>query len=247
MVKRFENKVVVVTGGSDGIGLATAKAFVAEGAHVYITGRRQERLDEAVKEVGGSVVGVQGDVSDPAAVDRLYARIKHEKGRVDVVFANAGVSESAHLRDVGEDHIDRVFDINVKGTLFTVQKALPLMSAGGSIVLTGSGAGSKGFANLSVYSATKAAIRSFARTWTADLKGQGIRVNVVSPGMVMTPAMQTYLRTNDGAEDWMKQTIPFGRLAESDEVAKTVLFLASSESSFVGGEELMVDGGFVAV
>lgn len=247
MAERFADKVVAITGGTDGIGLTTARAFAAEGAHVYITGRRKERLDEALEEIGKGAIGVQGDVSDPVAVDRLYARIRQEHGRVDVVFANAGVSESAPIGGIEEDHFDRVFDINVKGTIFTVQKALPLMSAGGSIVLTGSGAGSKGFANLSVYSATKAAIRSFARTWTVDLKSRGIRVNVVSPGMVLTPAMATYLQDNDGAEEWMKQAIPFGRLAETEEVAKAVLFLASGESSFIGGEELMVDGGFVAV
>lgn len=247
VAERFKEKVVVITGGTDGIGLTTARAFAAEGAHVYITGRRQERLDEALREIGNGAIGVQGDVSDPVAVDRLYARIQQDHARVDVVFANAGVSESAPIGGIEEDHFDRVFNINVKGTVFTVQKALPLMSAGGSIVLTGSGAGSKGFANLSIYSATKAAIRSFARTWTVDLKSRGIRVNVVSPGMVLTPAMATYLQNNDGAEEWMKQAIPFGRLAETEEVAKAVLFLASSESSFVGGEELMVDGGFVAV
>lgn len=247
MAKRFDNKVVVITGGTDGIGLATAKAFAAEGAHVYVTGRRQERLDAAVAEIGHGAVGVQGDVVHSADLDRLYAQIGRDHGRVDVVCANAGVSESAAIGGIEEDHVDRVFDINVKGTVFTVQKALPLMSSGGAVVLAGSGAGSKGFTSLSIYSATKAAIRSFARTWTADLKGRGIRVNVVSPGMVLTPAMQTYLRDNAGAEDWMRQAIPFGRLAEPDEVAKAVLFLASDESSFVGGEELLVDGGFVAV
>ncbi|RWX75876.1 glucose 1-dehydrogenase [Neorhizobium lilium] len=247
MTRRFGDKVVVITGGTDGIGLTTAKSFAAEGAHVYITGRRQERLDEALAEIGRGAVGVQGDVSDPAALDRLYAQIDQDHGRVDVVFANAGVSESAPIGGIEEDHFDRVFGINVKGTVFTVQKALPLMSSGGAIVVAGSVAGSKGFANLSVYSATKAAIRSFARTWTTDLKSQGIRVNVVSPGMVFTPAMQSYLQDNAGAEDWMKQAIPFGRLAQTEEVAKAVLFLASDESSFVGGEELFVDGGFAAV
>ena len=247
MAKRFDNKVVVITGGTDGIGLATAKAFANEGALVYITGRNAVRLNTAVAEIGHGAVGVQGDVSNAADLDRLYAKIKGDHGRVDVVYANAGVSESAPLDQIQDDHFDRVFDINVKGTVYTVQKALPLMSAGGSIVLAGSGAGSKGFASLSVYSATKAAIRSFARTWTIDLKSRGIRVNVVSPGMVLTPAMKTYLQDNDGAEDWMKGAIPFGRLAEADEVAKAVMFLASKESSFVGGAELMVDGGFVAV
>ncbi|WP_410014024.1 SDR family NAD(P)-dependent oxidoreductase [Sodalis sp. C49] len=247
MTKRFENKVVVVTGGTDGIGLTTAASFAEQGAHVYITGRRQERLNEVLKEIGHGAIGVQGDVSNLADLDRLYAQIQREKGRVDVVFANAGVSESAPIGGIEEDHFDRVFGINVKGTVFTVQKALPLMSAGGAVVLAGSGAGSKGFANLSVYSATKAAIRSLARTWTTDLKNQGIRVNVVSPGMVLTPAMQTYLQNNAGAEEWMQQTIPFGRLATTEEIAKAVLFLASDESSFIGGEELFVDGGFVAV
>lgn len=247
MTKRFKDKVVVITGGTDGIGLTTAKLFAAEGAHVYVTGRRQERLDEALGEIGNGAVGVQGDVSDLADLDRLYAEVKRDHGRVDVVFANAGVSESAPIGAIEEDHFDRVFGINVKGLVFTVQKALTLMSAGGAIVLTGSGAGAKGFANLSVYSATKAAIRSFARTWTTDLKSRRIRVNVVSPGMVLTPAMQTYLQNNAGAEEWMQQTIPFGRLAQTEEIAKAVLFLASDESSFVGGEELFVDGGFVAV
>ncbi|MCX5493675.1 glucose 1-dehydrogenase [Kaistia dalseonensis] len=247
MTKRFDDKVVAITGGTDGIGLTTAKSFAAEGAKVYITGRRQERLDEALDEIGDGAIGVQGDVSDLDHLDRLYAQIKRDHGRVDVVFANAGVSESAPIGGIEEDHLDRVFGINVKGTVFTVQKALPLMSAGGAIVLAGSGAGSKGFPNLSIYSATKAAIRSFARTWTTDLKSRGIRVNVVSPGMVLTPAMHSYLQSNAGSEDWMKQTIPFGRLAQTEEIAKAVLFLASDESSFVGGEELFVDGGFVAV
>lgn len=247
MAKRFDDKVVVVTGGTEGIGLTTAKLFAAEGAHVYVTGRRQERLDAALGEIGGGAVGVRGDVGDLADLDALYARIGREHGRVDVVFANAGVSESAPIGGIAEDHFDRLFAINVKGTVFTVQKALPLMSAGGAVVLAGSGAGSKGFPNLSVYSATKAAIRSLARTWTTDLKSRGIRVNVVSPGMVLTPAMRTYLQDNAGAEAWMRQAIPFGRLAGTEEVAKAVLFLASDEGSFVGGEELLVDGGFVAV
>ena len=247
MKKRFEKKVVVITGGTDGIGLTTAKLFAAEGAHVYVTGRRQERLDEALGEIGHSSVGVQGDVGDLADLDRLYAEVKRHHGRIDVVFANAGISESAPMGAIDENHFDHIFRINVKGAIFTVQKALPLMSAGRSVVLAGSGAGSKGFANLSIYSATKAAIRSFARTWTTDLKSRGIRVNVVSPGMVLTPAMLTYLQNNAGAEEWMQQAIPFGRLAKTEEVAKAVLFLASDESSFVGGEELLVDGGFVAV
>lgn len=247
MSKRFEGKVVAITGGTDGIGLATARAFAGEGARVYITGRNEARLKAALLRIGPGAVGVQGDVSTPAALDRLYAQIKDDHGRVDVVFANAGVSESAALGKIEEDHFDRLFGINVKGTVYTVQKALPLMSAGGAIVLAGSGAGSKGFPELSVYSATKAAIRSLARSWTVDLKSRGIRVNVVAPGMVLTPAMKTYLEKHQGAEDWMKSAIPFGRLADADEVANAVMFLASAESSFVGGAELTVDGGFVAV
>lgn len=247
MVQTFENKVVVVTGGTDGIGLTTAQSFAGEGALVYILGRSQDRLDAAVGKIGDGVVGVRGDVSNAGDLDRLYAQIKRDHGRVDVVFANAGISEQAALGDIDEAHFDRLFDINVKGMVFTVQKALPLMSAGGAVVLTGSGAGVKGFPSLSIYSATKAAVRALARGWTTDLKSIGIRVNVVSPGMVLTPAMATYLQNNEGAEAWMQETIPFGRLARTEEIAKAVLFLASQESSFVGGEELFVDGGFVAV
>ncbi|MDI4649242.1 SDR family NAD(P)-dependent oxidoreductase [Cohnella hashimotonis] len=247
MSNRFENKVVVITGGSDGIGLMTAKLFATEGAQVYITGRRQERLDEAVKEIGGGAVGVQGDVGNFADLDRLYERIQRDHGRVDVVFANAGISESAPLGGIEEEHFDRVFSTNVKGMVFTVQKALPLMKDGGTVILAGSGSGSKGLPSLSIYSATKAAIRSFARTWTTDLKSQGIRVNVVSPGVILTPALETYLRDNEGAEEAMKQMTPFGRLGQPDEVAKAVLFLASDESSFIAGDELFVDGGFMAV
>lgn len=247
MTKQFENKVVVITGGSDGIGFTTAKLFAEEGAHVYVTGRRQAQLDAAVREIGAGAVGVQGDVGKAVDLDRLYARIQRDHGRVDVVFANAGISESAPIDAIEEEHFDRVFDTNVKGSVFTVQKALPLMTAGGTIILSGSGAGSKGFANLSIYSATKAAIRSLARTWTTDLKARGIRVNVVSPGVISTPALETYLKANAGAEDALKQATPFGRLGRTDEVAKAVLFLASNESSFVAGDELFVDGGFVAV
>jgi len=246
-MRRFENKVVVVTGGSEGIGLATAGCFAAEGAHVYFTGRRQERLDAAAAEIGHGAVGIQGDVGNGADLDRLYERIARDHGRLDAVFANAGVSESAALGRIDEAHIDRLFDTNVKGTVLTVQKALPLMRAGGAIVLAGSVAGSKGFPALSMYSATKAAIRSLARTWTTDLKEHGIRVNVVSPGMIVTPAMETYLNANPGAEESMTQSVPFRRFGESDEIAAAVLFLASDESRYVAGEELVVDGGFKAV
>lgn len=247
MTKRFENKVVVITGGSEGIGLATAKHFAAEGAHVYVMGRRRAPLDEAVRDIGGKTVGVQGDVANPVDLDRLYDRIQREHGRVDIVFANAGISESAVLGAIDEAHFDRVFGVNVKGMVFTVQKALPLMPAGGAVILTGSAAGSMGFPSLSIYSATKAAIRSFARTWTTDLKNRGIRVNVVSPGMILTPALGKYLLDHAGSEAALKQMIPFGRLGEAEEVAKAVLFLASNESSFVAGDELFVDGGVMAV
>jgi NAD(P)-dependent dehydrogenase (short-subunit alcohol dehydrogenase family) len=247
MTKRFTNKVVVITGGSEGIGLTTAAQFAAEGAHVYITGRRQAPLDAAVTEIGHGAVGVQGDVANPADLDRLYDRVRRDHGRVDVLFANAGISESAPIDTIDEAHLDRVFDVNVKGTVFTVQKALPLMSANGSVILAGSVAGSKGIQSLSVYSATKAAIRSFARTWTTDLKHRGIRVNVVSPGMIHTPAMQAYLDSNAGAEDALTQMTPFGRLGETEEVARAVMFLASDESRFVAGVEMFVDGGVMAV
>lgn len=247
MTKRFDNKVVAITGGSDGIGLATAKLFAAEGAHVYITARRQEQLDIAVRSIGHNAVGVPGDVSIPADLERFYERIRHDHGKVDIVFANAGMSESAPLDMIDEDHMERVFGVNVKGMVFTVQKALPLMVNGGAVILTGSAAGSMGFAGLSIYSATKAAIRSFARTWTTELKSRGIRVNVVSPGMILTPAMDRYLQGNAGAEDALKQMIPFGRLGQAEEVARVAMFLASDDSSFIAGDELFVDGGVMAV
>ena len=247
MSSRFEGKVVAITGGTDGIGLATAKAFAAEGAQVYVTGRRQDRLDAAVAEIGHGAVGVQGDVGVPEDLDRLYARIRQDHGRLDVVFANAGVSESAALGEIDEAHLDRLLTINLKGTVFTVQQALPLMTAGGAVILAGSAAGSMGIGGLSVYSATKAAIRALARTWTTDLKPHGIRVNVVSAGMVHTPSMQSYLERNAGAEDALTQMIPFGRLGTSEEIAAAVLFLASDAASFVAGHELFVDGGVMAV
>lgn len=246
-MKRFKDKVVVITGGSEGIGLATAKAFAAEGAKVYVTGRRQERLDEAVNEIGGATVGIQGDVGNLSDLDRLYERINRDHGKVDVVFANAGISETVVLGEIDEEHFDRVFGANVKGMVFSVQKALPLMPRGGTVILAGSASGSRGFPGLSVYNATKAAIRALARTWTTDLKSRGIRVNVVSPGVIETPAMQTYLQNNAGMEDVLKQMTPLGRLGQAEDVANAVLFLASNESSFVAGVEFFVDGGVMAV
>jgi NAD(P)-dependent dehydrogenase (short-subunit alcohol dehydrogenase family) len=237
--KKLQGKVAVITGGTTGIGLAAAKLFVKEGAYVFITGRRKKELDEAVKEIGSNVTGVQGDVARLADLDRLYEEIK-AKGKLDIVFANAGVAEFALLGEITEAHFDKLFNINVKGTLFTVQKALPLLNDGGSIILNGSVASVKGTAAFGVYGATKAALRSFVRTWTVDLKDRQVRSNVISPGPTDTPAI-------DGqpseAIARIVSTIPMGRIGKPEEVAKATLFLASNESSFVTGIELFVDGG----
>lgn len=237
--KKLQGKMAVITGGTSGIGLATAKLFVKEGAYVFITGRRQKELDAAVKAIGPNVTGVQGDVGRLADLDRLYEAVK-TKGRMDVVFANAGVAEFAPLGKITEEHFDKLFDTNVKGTLFTVQKALPLLNDGGSIILNGSVASVKGTPAFGVYGATKAALRSFVRTWTSDLKDRHIRSNVVSPGPIDTPIV-------DGlpgdAIARIVSTIPMGRMGVPDEIAKAALFLASDDSSFVTGIELFVDGG----
>src|SRR3981081_404015 len=239
MTKKLEGKTAVITGGTEGIGLATAKLFVKEGAYVFITGRRQKELDKAVNAIGNNVTGVKGDDAQLAGLDRLYETVK-TKGRIDVVFANAGVAEFAPMGKITEEHFDRLFNINVKGTLFTVQKALPLLNDGGSIILNGSVASVKGTPAFGVYGATKAALRSFVRTWTSDLKDRHIRSNVVSPG-------PTDPRAIDGqpadAIARIVSTIPMGRMGEPDEIAKAVLFLASDDSSFVTGIELFVDGG----
>ncbi|SOU00292.1 SDR family NAD(P)-dependent oxidoreductase [Xanthomonas arboricola] len=247
MTNRFEDKVVVITGGSDGIGLATAKLFAMEGAHVYITGRRQDALAEAVKEIGHEAVGVQGDVTNSGDVARLYEQIQRDHHKVDVVFANAGIYEVVPLDAIDATHFDTTFDVNVKGMVFTVQKALPLMTAGSAIVLNGSIAGSKGLPGQSLYNASKAAVRSFARSWTTDLKERGIRVNVISPGGTQTRLIRSYLDSQPEVEKALSKSVPLGRLAEPNEVARAVLFLASSESSFVAGHELFVDGGVAAV
>jgi NAD(P)-dependent dehydrogenase (short-subunit alcohol dehydrogenase family) len=247
MTNRFEDKVVVITGGSDGIGLATAKLFAMEGAYVYITGRRQDALTEAVKEIGHGAVGVQGDVTNSGDVARLYEQIQRDHHKVDVVFANAGIYEVVPLDAIDATHFDTTFDVNVKGMVFTVQKALPLMTAGSAIVLNGSIAGSKGLPGQSLYNASKAAVRSFARSWTNDLKERGIRVNVVSPGGTQTRLIRSYLDSQPELEEALSKSVPLGRLAEPNEVARAVLFLASSESSFVAGHELFVDGGVAAV
>jgi NAD(P)-dependent dehydrogenase (short-subunit alcohol dehydrogenase family) len=238
--KKLRGKVALITGGTEGIGLATAKLFVKEGAYVFITGRRQQQLDEAVKAIGSNVSGVQGDVANLADLDRLYEAVAKVKGKIDIVFANAGVGEFVPFGAVTEEHFDRLFNTNVRGTLFTVQKALPLMNDGGSIILNGSVASAKGTAAFGVYAASKAAIRSFVRTWTTDLKERGIRSNVVSPGPINTPLTS---RQSADAIARIASTIPMGRMGEPDEVAKAALFLASDDSSFITGIELFVDGG----
>ena len=247
---RLEGKIALVTGGNSGIGLATAKQFVNEGAYVFITGRREPELAAAVKEIGTNVTAVQGDVSNLGDLDRLFAQIRREKGKLDVVFANAGVAKYAALGTITEEFFDSIFDINVKGVLFTVQKALPLLSDGASIILNASVVGSKGFASNSVYSATKAAVRSFARTLTTDLKDRRIRVNAVSPGATDTPGLNELLGSSETGQQRLKMisnTVPLGRLGTPDEIAKAVVFLASDDSSYITGAELFVDGGFAQV
>ncbi len=247
MAKRFEDKVVVITGGSDGIGLASAQLFAEEGALVYITARRQALLDQAVSQIGHGAVGVQGDVTNLADLASLYERIERDHGRIDVVFANAGIHKPAPLEAFDEADFNATFDLNVKGVVFTVQKALPLMTQGGAIVLNGSIAGSKAYPDQSLYNASKAAVRSFARSWTNDLKERGIRVNVVSPGATETRLIRSFFDNTPGAEEEVIKGVPLGRLGHLEEVARAVLFLASDESSFVAGHELFVDGGVAAV
>ncbi len=247
-MKKLEGKIAVITGGSSGIGLATAQRFVDEGAYVFITGRRGSELDDAIKQIGNNVESVQGDVSNLSDLDRLYDIVKQRKDHIDVLFANAGLGESRPLDQITEDHFDNTFDVNVKGTLFTVQKALPLMPAGASIVINASIASVKGIPAMSVYSATKAALRSFARSWSADLKDRRIRVNVVSPGMIVTPIFKNGLGMDVNQIEEMKAqysaTAPLGRPGTPDEIAKAVVFLASNDSSYITGTELFVDGGW---
>jgi NAD(P)-dependent dehydrogenase (short-subunit alcohol dehydrogenase family) len=241
---KLDGKVAVITGATSGMALATAKLFVAEGAYVFITGRRQRQLDEAVAAIGRNVTGVQGDASDLADLDRLYATVKKEKGRMHVLFASAGIGEFAPIGSVTEEHFDKIFHVNVRGTLFTVQKALPLIVDGGSIVLNGSIAGVKGFENFGVYNASKAAVRSFARTWTNDLKSRNIRVNVLSPGTIDTGIFDGIPKE---AKDYFVSLIPRGAIGRPEEIASAVLFLASDDSSFVYGTELFVDGGVAQI
>jgi len=238
-MNKLQGKTAVITGGTTGIGLATAKLFVSEGAYVFITGRRQKELNEAVKDIGSNVTGVQGDVANLADLDRLYEAVG-AKGRIDIVFANAGVAGVSPLEKITEKHFDDIFNINVRGALFTVQKALPLLNDGGSIILTGSVASAKGTPGLGTYGASKAAVRNFVRAWTVELKDRGIRSNVLSPGPTDTPIM--YGQPEDVVAK-MVASIPMGRIGQADEIAKAALFLASDDSSFVSGIELFVDGG----
>jgi NAD(P)-dependent dehydrogenase (short-subunit alcohol dehydrogenase family) len=250
-MSKLEGKVAVITGGNSGIGLATAQRFVAEGAHVFITGRRQGELDAAVKQVGRNVTAVQGDVSNLADLDRLYTTVKQQKGHIDILFANAGTGQFARLGAITEEHFDTTFNANVKGLLFTVQKALPLLKDGSSVILNASIVASTGSPAFSVYSASKAAVRSFARTFTSDLKDRKIRVNAISPGVIPSPGYRDSLGMT---EEQVKQyadsvvgNIPLGRAGTLDEIAQVVSFLASDESSYITGIELVVDGGMTQI
>jgi len=247
---KLEGKIALITGGNSGIGLATAKQFVNEGAYVFITGRRHPELAAAVKEIGRNVTGVQGDVSNLGDLDRLFAQIKREKGKLDIVFANAGVAKLAPFGEITEEHYDSLFNINVRGLLFTVQKALPLLPDGASIILNVSIGGSKGPPAASVACATKAAVRSFARTWTTDLKDRRIRVNAVSPGLIDTPGVNDQVASTAAGQQLLNMVsngVPLGRRGTPDEIAKAVVFLASDDASYVTGAELFVDGGFAQV
>jgi NAD(P)-dependent dehydrogenase (short-subunit alcohol dehydrogenase family) len=249
-VGKLDGKIALITGGNSGIGLATAKRFVAEGAYVFVTGRRKAELEAAVKEIGENAEGVASDVSNLADLDVLFARIKEQKGRLDVLFANAGIAKYATLGQITEDLYDAIFNINVKGLLFTVQKALPLLPDGASIILNASIVASKGLSSNSVYSATKAAVRSFARTWTTDLKSRGIRVNAISPGTIDTPGLNNLLASGEAGQERKKMistAIPLGRLGKPDEIAAAVVFLASDDASYITGTELFIDGGFAQV
>jgi NAD(P)-dependent dehydrogenase (short-subunit alcohol dehydrogenase family) len=249
-MSKLKGKIALITGGNSGIGFATAKRFVDEGAYVFVTGRRDAALAGAVKEIGKNVTGVQGDASNLNDLDRLFAQINREKGKLDIVFANAGIVEFARLGTITEEHYNSVFDINVKGLLFTVQKALPLMPDGASVILNASVAASTGLGANSVYSATKAAVRSFARGWTTDLKDRRIRVNAVSPGAIDTPGMSDLLASAEAAGQRkivISNMTPLGRRGTPDEIAKAVVFLASEDSSYITGTELFVDGGFAQV
>ncbi|HGM6860851.1 TPA: SDR family NAD(P)-dependent oxidoreductase [Serratia rubidaea] len=249
-MSRLAGKIAVITGGNSGIGLAAARRFAQEGAQVVITGRRQKELDEAIALIGHEALAIQGDVSKLADLERIFSHIQQVKGKVDVLFANAGLGELQPLGAITEESYEHTFNVNVKGTLFTVQKALPLMSQGGSIILTGSTTGSMGTPAFSVYSASKAAIRNFARSWALDLQGTGIRVNVLSPGSTATPGLFNVLESSGQKEsllDNFAQASPLGRIGDADEIAAVALFLASDESSFMTGSEVFVDGGLAQI
>ena len=241
---KLKDKVAVITGGTSGMALATAKLFVEEGAYVFITGRDKERLDRAVTEIGRNVTGVQGDAASLDDLDRLYDTVRKEKGKLDILFASAGRGDFGAIGEISEKHFDEIFDLNVRGTLFTVQKALPLFNDGGAIILNGSIAAVKGFPAFGVYNASKAAVRSFARTWTMDLKSRNIRVNVLSPGTIDTPILDPFSKEQ---KDYFVSLIPRGSMGRPEEIATTALFLASDDSSFVTGVDLQVDGGAVQV
>ena len=250
MENKLEGKIAVITGGNSGIGLATAKRFVSEGANVFIFGRRQNEIDAGVSEIGKNVIGIQGDVSNLADLDRLFNEVKVQKGHLDILFANAGIAQFVPLGEISEEHFDKIFRINVKGLLFTVRKALPILEDGGSIILNASIGSSKGVGGSSVYSATKAAVRSFARTWTVDLKERKIRVNAISPGPIDTPIFSSITQNEEQSELFKKNivnAVPMKRMGSPDEVAKAVSFLASDESSYVTGIELFVDGGLAQI
>lgn len=241
---KLEGKVAVITGASSGLALASAKRFVEEGAYVFITGRRQEQLDEAVKQIGRNVSGVRGDAAKLEDLDRLFETVKREKGKIDILFASAGKGEAAILGEITEEHFDKEFGLIVRGTLFAAQKALPLINDGGSIIMTGSVASLKGFPGFGVYAASKAALRSFARTWLNELKGRNIRVNVLSPGQVDTPDSQ---RLHKKTREMFESLIPRGKMGRPEEIAAAALFLASDEASYVNGLDFAVDGGFSAI
>ena len=245
MTGKLADKVAVVTGGSAGIGLGIAKCFAREGARVFITGRRQSELDKAVASIGGDAAAIQGDTSDLADLDRIYATVEAQAGRIDVLAVNAGVYEFGTFGEITEEHFDRTFNTNVRGLLFAVQKALPLLAKSSSVILTGSMVSIKGFASCSVYNASKAAVRSFARTWIVDLKGRDIRFNVLSPGYTATPGLSHFMTDEDKAS--VVASVPLGRIGTPDDLGKAAVFLASDDSAYVTGIELFADGGVAQI